>query len=326
MSSSAAQKIRRLWYAYEAANIDMVDYIHLGGAQRFIAERMGEEEPYLLRMLGKVPDEVLKTGPKSPGLITPKALHTYETDALKTTKPMRSQDLSQVERRQRIAARRRSAIEPNVKATPFKPTRTPIQVFKKGKVYYLPEVTENVKVNTFWNPKTGKQIVLQKQWPALGYPKYNKVSKRRMYRIQKMVRDYTLTSEKLSLEARMRLVSDVKGLIRYGSNALKSPWGKKAIGIGLSIAFFNVASSTIHKVFHRNDSKAIPDEYERGYDVIKESMTDFGSPLNLSKAAQKVIMPYYSTVRKATKTNVFSVINSNQALASSRSPIRHTRY
>jgi hypothetical protein len=326
LSASTVTKLKRFFYTWEALDVTdlAADYYSMGGVKRFIAERMGEEEPLLLRMLGKVPEEVLKTGPDFPGIITAKSQHIYEANVNKVPKLVKQSDLSQVGKRERSAANSEPALKKNIKVTTITPTKTPVRVPRKGRVYHPSEITANVKVNSFMHPKTGKEIVLQKQF--LPGPNYHKFSERHMMRMRKLAQDSKVLTDKLSLAARTRLVTDVKGLLKYGSTMLKSPWGKRTVSIGLSVAAFNIASSAIHKVFHRNDSKAIPDDYEKGYDIITESMTDFGSPVNIAKAAQKVIMPYYSTVRKATKTSVAAVLNSNRALAASKFPIGHTRY
>lgn len=108
----------------------------------------------------------------------------------------------------------------------------------------------------------------------------------------------------------------------------KSYLGKKwvrrgLIGVGAVIGF-NLVRDRIARAFA--PSRAIPEEYERGYDNIDEQLTDFGSPLNLAKAAHKVIVPYYSTVRSSLRTNVNTVLNHNLALRLSRNAIGHTRY
>lgn len=105
----------------------------------------------------------------------------------------------------------------------------------------------------------------------------------------------------------------------------KNPWGKRIGRIGLGVVGFNLAAGMFRTVFRAN-KPAIPDEYEKGYDVMNESLTDFGSPLKLAKAAQKIITPYYSTVRQAVFTTTGAVQNSNISLLLSKNAIRHTRY
>lgn len=70
----------------------------------------------------------------------------------------------------------------------------------------------------------------------------------------------------------------------------------------------------------------ISNKYQRGYDTIKEYMTDFGSPLHLAKTVRKTITPYLSSTRKGVITNTNAVINSNPALYASKNAIGHHRY
>ena len=104
----------------------------------------------------------------------------------------------------------------------------------------------------------------------------------------------------------------------------KNKWGRRLGYFGLTIISLNLARSMLNNIF-RSEGRAIPSEYERGYDIIKENLTDFGSPLRLIKTL-KVGMPYYSTVRKATNTTIASVRANNPALAMHRNAIQHTRY
>ena len=71
---------------------------------------------------------------------------------------------------------------------------------------------------------------------------------------------------------------------------------------------------------------SIPKNYERGYDLMNETMTDFGSPVKLNKVASKIITPYYSSIRKGIVTTTNSVINKNLSLALSSKAIGHSRY
>lgn len=75
-----------------------------------------------------------------------------------------------------------------------------------------------------------------------------------------------------------------------------------------------------------NPKPVIPKNYERGYDIMNETMTDFGSPVKLAKTAAKIITPYYSSVRKGVITTTKAVTNKNLSLALSSKAIGHTRY
>jgi len=101
-------------------------------------------------------------------------------------------------------------------------------------------------------------------------------------------------------------------------------WARYGGVAALGIIGFNWARTKfLHSI---NPNPDIPAEYERGYDVIKDSNTDFGSPVNLLKTASKIITPYYSTVRRARIKTVASIINSHPALFASNHAIRHNVY
>jgi hypothetical protein len=102
----------------------------------------------------------------------------------------------------------------------------------------------------------------------------------------------------------------------------KNKWFKKSMfSIGGMIAL-----SLIEKAVGGYTPTPIPKKYDRGYDLMEETLTDFGSPVNLLKTASKVITPYYSSVRKGTITNVSNIINRNAALFLNKNAIRHNRY
>lgn len=103
----------------------------------------------------------------------------------------------------------------------------------------------------------------------------------------------------------------------------KNTWAKRMGLMGVGLITFRFA---IHPLISALNSqqRVIPKEYERGYDIIREQLTDFGSPLILSKAAQKVIIPYYSSVRSGIRTTVQS--QRNLALRLHDNAIGHTRY
>lgn len=105
-----------------------------------------------------------------------------------------------------------------------------------------------------------------------------------------------------------------------------STWTTRALQIGLSIAAWNLGTSAFQSTTRAFSKPAIPKEYERGYDIIQENLTDFGSPVRLDKASAKGIAPYYSTVRKARMTTVDSTIRKNIAFLQHKNAIGHTRY
>jgi peptidase E len=88
-----------------------------------------------------------------------------------------------------------------------------------------------------------------------------------------------------------------------------------------------IASNIIGRITSYSPEPVIPKSYDRGYDNIKENLTDFSSPVNLCKAATRsTIMPYYSSVRKGIVTSVKSVQEKNISLFLSKKAIGHTRY
>ena len=73
------------------------------------------------------------------------------------------------------------------------------------------------------------------------------------------------------------------------------------------------------------DEGVIPKNYRRGYDLISEYTSDFGSPVKAS-VITRALNPYISSIRKGLVKSVNSLINSNEALSSSKNAIGHTRY
>lgn len=106
----------------------------------------------------------------------------------------------------------------------------------------------------------------------------------------------------------------------------KTPWAGKAIKWAGATIAFQFAIQGLSRAIGSFSGPVIPEHYDRGYDVIRDNMTDFGSPLKLSKAAQKVIAPYKSTVRKATYTSVASTVRKNISLSQAANAIGHRRY
>lgn len=105
----------------------------------------------------------------------------------------------------------------------------------------------------------------------------------------------------------------------------KNKWARFGAKGVLGAIGVNLGLGLVRKVFQ---GPAIPDDYERGYDIISSYTTDYGSPLNLAKAAQKAIRPYYSTVRSAgtLRTNVNAVLARSPALQANKMAIGHNRY
>lgn len=121
--------------------------------------------------------------------------------------------------------------------------------------------------------------------------------------------------------------SKVKNFIEKGQMAWKgASWKTRGIQIGLSILAWNMAMGAAGRLAGALNGPAIPREYDRGYDLIQERLTDFGSPVKLSKAAGKTLRPYVSSVRRGTMTTVDATIRKNIALSQYRNAIGHGRY
>jgi len=103
---------------------------------------------------------------------------------------------------------------------------------------------------------------------------------------------------------------------------MERKWMRRSLfGVGALLAL-----SFVEKTMSFDPEPAIPKYYEKGYDTIKENMTDFGSPVDLLKTASKVIVKHPSTVRNGTITSVRSKTERNAALFLNKHAIRHNRY
>jgi len=104
----------------------------------------------------------------------------------------------------------------------------------------------------------------------------------------------------------------------------KTKIGKGGLVAAAGIIGWNMIQHTIKSAL--TPQPAIPRNYDRGYDTLNENFTDFNSPVNLAKAANKTITPYKSAVRRGTYTTSRSVIDSNIALKMSKNAIKHHHY
>jgi len=85
-------------------------------------------------------------------------------------------------------------------------------------------------------------------------------------------------------------------------------------------------NSSIRNIWYDEPSSAyIPEHYSRGYDTMKETLTDFGSKVHIEKLP-KTITPVRTSTRDGMNTTVRGVINSNIALTMSKNAIGHWRY
>ena len=103
----------------------------------------------------------------------------------------------------------------------------------------------------------------------------------------------------------------------------KSTWGKTSAKIGFGLLGIYMVKGIWDRL-HGDGQNHVQRRYKRGYHLLKEELTDFGSPVNLGKTASMVLMPYHSSTRSGMITTVRSTIESNQML--STKAINHTRY
>jgi hypothetical protein len=104
----------------------------------------------------------------------------------------------------------------------------------------------------------------------------------------------------------------------------KTKIGKGGIALAAGMVAWNLIQHGVKSA--TLPSPAIPRNYDRGYDILNQNLTDFGSPVNLAKTAKKTITPYYSAVRRGAYTTTRAVRNSNVALSMSDNAIRHHHY
>jgi len=97
---------------------------------------------------------------------------------------------------------------------------------------------------------------------------------------------------------------------------------KSAIGLGIGLGLMGLQKL----VGSYAPQPVIPKNYDRGYDIMNQTITDFGSPVKLLKTASKIITPYYSSVRKGVVTTTSTVMDKNISLLLNKKAIGHTRY
>lgn len=110
----------------------------------------------------------------------------------------------------------------------------------------------------------------------------------------------------------------------YFMKFAKTKIGKGGLAVAGGLVAWNLAQNIIKKV--ADPQPVIPRNYSRGYDILTENLTDFGSPVKLAKAANKIITPYKSAVRRGTYTTTKSVRNKNLSLALHDNAINHHHY
>jgi hypothetical protein len=103
--------------------------------------------------------------------------------------------------------------------------------------------------------------------------------------------------------------------------------GKAGVIFGSVLVMGMFLGGSKKNIYNRSiGSNYLPEKYSRGYDTIKENMTDFGSRVHLSKTASKVNITPRNTTRDATIRTTSSVTNSNISLQMHKGAIGHTRY
>lgn len=107
-------------------------------------------------------------------------------------------------------------------------------------------------------------------------------------------------------------------------NLARTKIGKGGLIAAAGIIGWNLAQHALKSA--ALPQPAIPRNYERGYDILDDSMTDFGSPVKLAKAANKIITPYKSVVRRGVYTNTRAIRDGNLALSLNDNAIRHHHY
>ena len=107
-------------------------------------------------------------------------------------------------------------------------------------------------------------------------------------------------------------------------NLARTKIGKGGLVVAAGLVGWNLIQHTLKSI--GNPQPAIPRNFDRGYDILNEHMTDFGSPVKLAKAANKIITPYKSSVRKGIYTNTKAIRERNLALQMSNNAIRHHHY
>jgi len=105
-------------------------------------------------------------------------------------------------------------------------------------------------------------------------------------------------------------------------NFTQSRFGKVAAGVGVSVVGYNIVKSRFGH--SKGKSPKIPSQHDEGFHIMKEQLTDFGSPISLAKT-MKTIMPYKSSVRKGIITSVAAKTD-NLALKMAKTAIRHTDF
>lgn len=132
------------------------------------------------------------------------------------------------------------------------------------------------------------------------------------------------TAVKVKTAMTPRVVDAMKLLSKFKNRIPISKFGA-VTGGALILGIF--ATKFLSGLWNSNQgSNYIPDKYSRGYDTIKESMTDFGSRVFLSKTASKVNVTPRNTTRNALIRTTNSVCDSNLAFRLHKNAINHTRY
>lgn len=200
-------------------------------------------------------------------------------------------------------------------------------VFKTNKYINPDKIIKQFKHATDFINTSTRHFIQSTKNQVTKIDKYHKNKSFKEFR-----KDAKVTSKaaKLKINEKVAEVKNTTSRLLEGSKASKTlttlaskKWLKPSLyGIGAIL----VASLIEKTLSGFTPTPAIPKNYERGYDIMEETMTDFGSPIKLLKAASKIITPYYSSVRKGIVTNTDTTIDRNLSLYLSKNAIRHNRY
>lgn len=105
------------------------------------------------------------------------------------------------------------------------------------------------------------------------------------------------------------------------------PMMKAGVFLGGAFVLTMFARHALAGLFQSNQGSAyIPEKYSRGYDTIKENMTDFGSKVYLSKTAAKMNVTPRNTTRDGFIRTTSTITKSNLSFRLHSNAINHTRY
>jgi len=179
----------------------------------------------------------------------------------------------------------------------------------------------------YWKGKPAHQVNKQVSEPTIIRKKNGKnTSSTRAEKVRQKSRK-VINSAKTATDKTTKAFTHMNNFKKLDS-IINNKWFKR----GLTTAGIYLAGNLALGLIMRTANSlvppqpAIPREYDRGYDLIQERLTDFGSPVKLSKAAGKSLRQYHSSIRAGTLTTVESMTRKNISLNQYRHAIGHRRY